>query len=473
MRTKPNNEPEDGDFEDYEDTSEFEFSLLTELTEELTEELARYLGDRWRAEEDNKAIRVNLSLTTALNRIPAKWLDAACQANQLTLQGASRPNRRAKVAALVAALTSEEALRRCVIALPPRARIALRQVIDNGGWMRLADLTRDFGAMDGDGWFWDEAPPTSCLGQLRHRALLFVGRTSLTREGRPGKRTFKVAVVPKDIRDLLKGILSESAIRREDEMAAAQQFTAPEDLLGNALCAAKTHYDVLDWQPPLRLSDAEEFLRYAVQHGLDPFAVWFGIEIFLAFVEVHLHEIQSLDELCGYHISELASSFVDMNYAQRWTLRERRSLIYLVRYLYDHLHARGRILDETHEEVSRACARLVSGKRRLNVIHRPVPLGGELVFTRLNLNTGQVEHYTFNHQRLLMVWAEAFHKDWRTMLSACETVPSGAEKAALIHELIALEPGTCDLIISQADQDDFDRAILWFYDERLLKVSAW
>lgn len=472
MRTKSNDEFEDGDFDDYEDADDFDFESSL-LTDELTEELARYLGDRWRAEEDNKVIRVNLSLTTALNRIPAKWLDAACQANQLTLQGALRPNRRTKVAALVAALTSKEALRRCVIGLPPRARAALRRVIDHGGWMRLADLTRDFGAMDGDGWFWDEDPPTSCLGELRRRALLFVGRTSLTKEGRPGKRLFKVAVVPKDIRDLLKSILSESAICREDEMAAAQRFATVEDLLSDALCAARTHYDVLDWQPPLKLSDVEEFLRYAGQRGLNPLAVWFGIEIFLAFVEVHLHEIQSLDELCGYHISELASSFVDMNYTQRWTLDERRNLIHLVRCLYDYLHERGRVLDETRDEVSQACARLVSGKRRLNLIRRPLPLGGELVFTRLNPNTSQEERYTFNHQRLLMVWAGAFHQDWRTMLSVCETVPSGAQKAALIHELIALEPSICDLIISQADEDDFDRAILWFYDDRLLEVSAW
>jgi len=393
--------------------------------------------------------------------------------NQLTLSSARRPNRRAKVTALAAALTSEETLRRCVAELPPHARIALRQVIDNGGWMRLADLTRDFGAMDGDGWFWDEDPPTSCLGQLRHRALLFIGRTSLTKKGKPGKRTFRVAVVPKDIRDLLKGILSESAIRREDEMAAAQQSAEIEDLLNDALWAAKTYYDALDWQPPLRLSDAEAFLRHASQWGFDPLKAWFGIEIFLAFVEVHLHEIQSLDDLCGYHVSELASSFVDMNYAQRWTLDARRSLVYLVRHLYDHLHARGRILDETRDEVNQACARLVSGKRRLDLIHRPAPLGGELVFARLNPNTGQEERYTFNHQRLLMVWAGAFHKDWRTMLNACATVPDGAEKAALIHELIALEPGICDLLISQADEDDFDRAILWFHRERLLTISAW
>ncbi|MCS6849105.1 MAG: hypothetical protein RMN52_15485 [Anaerolineae bacterium] len=472
MYTKSNDEFEDGDFDDYDDADDFDFASAL-VTDELTDELVRYWGDLRRIEEENKVIRVNLSLTAALNKIPAKWLDAACQANRLALQGNLRKSRRAKVAALVASLTSKDELRRCVTELPPRARAALRRVVDNGGWMRLADLTRDFGSMDGDGWFWDEVPPTSCLGELRRRALLFVGRTSRTKDGKLGKRMFKVAVVPRDIRDLLRSILSEAAICREEEAAFVKRFAKPEDALNDAICAAHGYYDVLDWQPPLERCDVEDFLRYVSRHGFDPVMAWFGIEILLAFIETRLHEIQSLDDLCGYHISELASGFVDMSYMQRWTLDERRNLIHLVRYLYDRLYERGRILVETRDEVRRACARLVSGKRKLNLIRRPPPIGGELIFIRVNPNTGEEERYTFNHQRLLMVWAGAFHQDWRTMLSVCETVPSGAQKAALIHELIALEPSICDLIISQADEEDFDRAILWFYEDRLLELSAW
>lgn len=472
MHTKSNDEFEDGDFDDYDDTDDFDFDASL-LTSELTDELVRYWGDLWRIEEENKVIRVNLSLTTALNKIPSKWLDAACQANRLILQRGRSRSRRAKIAALVAHLTSKDKLRRCVAELPPRARSALRRVVDNGGWIRLADLTRDFGSMDGDGWFWDEEPPTSCLGELRRRALLFVGRTSCTKDGKPGKRMFKVAVVPKDIRDLLLSVFSETPICAEEEATFIQRFATPEDALNDAICAVHGYYDALGWHPPLERSDVEDFLRYVSQHGFDPVMAWFGVEILLAFIETRLHEIQSLDDLCGYHISELTSSFVDMSYMQRWTLDERRNLVHLVCYLYDRLYERGRVLAETREEVRNACARLVSGKRKLNLIRRPPPLGGELIFIRVNPNTGEEERYTFNHQRLLMVWAGAFHQDWRAMLSVCDTVPSGAQKKALIHELVMLEPSICDLIISQADEEDFDRAILWFYEDRLLQLSAW
>lgn len=472
MHTKSDDEFEDGDFDDRDDADDFGLDVSS-LASELTDELVRYWGDRWRIEEENKAICVNLSLATALSKLPSKWLDAACQANRLVLQGERRQSRRAKVTALVARLTSEDELRRCVAELPPRARSALRRVMDNGGWMRLADLTRDFGSMDGDGWFWDEEPPTSCLGELRRRALLFIGRTSRAKDGKPGKRMFKVAVVPKDIRALLLNVLSEMPTVAEEEAALARRLTTPADALNDAIGAARSYYHALGLQLPLVQSDVEDFLRYVGQRGFDPVMAWLGVEILLLFIETHLHEIRSLDDLCGYHVSELASSFIDASYMQRWTLDERRNLIHLVCFLYDRLYERGRILAETRDEVRSACARLVNGKRKLNLIRRPPPLGGELIFIRVNPNTGEEERYTFNHQRLLMVWASAFRCNWHAMLHVCDTLPSGAQKKALIHELIALGPDICDLLISQADDEDFERAIVWFYEDRLLELSAW
>ncbi|MFN4292510.1 MAG: hypothetical protein ACK4JD_00065 [Thermoflexales bacterium] len=472
MHTKPDDEFEDGDFDDRDDADDFGLDASS-LASELTDELVRYWGDRWRIEEENKVICVNLSLAAALSKLPGKWLDAACQANRLVLQGERCRSRRAKVTALVARLTSEDELRRCVAELPPRARSALRRVMDNGGWMRLADLTRDFGSMDGDGWFWDEEPPTSCLGELRRRALLFIGRTSRAKDGKLGKRMFKVAVVPKDIRALLLNVLSEMPTGAEEAAALARRLKTPADALNEAIAAANGYYDVLGLRLPLAQSDVEDFLRYVSRRGFDPVMAWLGVEIFLVFIETRLHEIQSLDDLCGYHISELASSFIDISSMQRWTLDERCDLIHLVRFLYDRLYERGRVLTETRDEVRSACARLTSGKRKLNLIRRPPPLGGEPIFIRFNPTTGEEERYTFNHQRLLMVWAGAFHHDWRAMLSVCDTLPSGAQKKAHIYDLIALEPDICDLILSQADEEDFDRAILWFYEDRLLELSAW
>jgi hypothetical protein len=472
MRSHSDDEFDDGDIDDFNDYDDLEREAAL-LTTELTDEFVRYLSEQWRIDEENKAINVDVSLASALATFPSIWADAACRAHRIHLRGRARQDRRAKLTALIAHLNDSNALARCVRELPAHARAALRCIIENGGWMRLHDLTRDFGSMEGDGWFWDEAPPHSSLGELRRRALLFIGKTGTTKMGKPGKRAFKVAVVPSDMRLAISAALSDPVIRRADENEMAKRFASPEEILADALTAARGYYASMEWEPPLTIEDVEGFLKVTSKAGVNPLLIWFNMGIVIAFIEHMLHEVPDVDHLCGYHISEMASQFVDLHYTQRWTLESRRSLIEVVRKLYQHLHSVGRVSAETLEDIEYACTRLCSSKRRLNVIHRPPPLGGELIFTRVNPNTGDEERYTHNHQRLLLVWATAFHQDWKTMLSVCELVPTGKLKAALIHELIALDPGICDLILSQVDEEDFDRAILWFYEERMLELSAW
>ena len=476
MRSRPEDDFSDGDGEgdDFSDHDRLDWELDSVLdTAELPGDFVHYLAEQWRADEENKAINVHLPLDTALSQCPNAWIDAACRANRVLLRGRTRHDRRAKIAALVASLTDQAALTRSIIELPLHARAALRRILERGGWARLSELTRLFGGMKGDGWFWDEQPPRSSLGELRRRGLLYVGKTSLTRSGEASKRLFKVAVIPQELRQLLQSIIDNSAVRLEEESAIAAKFATPNDLLNDAIECARNHFASLDWHPPIRLTDVELFLTGMCEQGYNPLLAWYAVDILINFIEHHLHEIQAPENLCAYHVSELASSFVDLQYMQRWSLDERRNLIEVVRHLYRHLHADGRVPQESLEEIEDACTRLNNSKRKLNAIHRPPPLGGELIFTRINPNTGDEERYTFNHQRLLMVWAGAFHQDWKTMLSVCATVPTGQGKAALIHELIALDPGICDLIISQADEDDFDRAIQWFYEERMLELSAW
>ncbi|GIV85430.1 MAG: hypothetical protein KatS3mg052_2437 [Candidatus Roseilinea sp.] len=468
MSTQPDDEFGDGYSRDHDD-AEARNRAASPLSEDLAEELRRIA-------EENKAIRVNLSLSAALSRIPNVWLEAICQANCVCPASGRRSGRAARVAALVAHLTEPVALRQCVLTLSPRARVALRCLIHSGGWMHLAELAREFGSTDGDGWSWHQRPPTSCLGELRCRGLVFIGRSSLTREGRAGRRMFKVAVVPRDLRNLLRMIFEKLPVCHEEELVLAQMASKHEQAIQEALSHLDDYYDVynfLNWQPPLEREDAEDFVRHLSQSGFDPELAQAGVEIFLSFVTVRRHEVQSLDDFCGYHLSELVSQFVEEHYDERWSLERRRSSAQCVCWLYERLFERGRILKETRDEVRSACARLLSGKRKLNLIRRPPPLGGEPIFIRVNPNTGEEERYTFNHQRLLMVWAGAFHHDWRAMLSVCDTVPSGAQKKALIHELTALEPDICDLLLSQADAEDFYRAILWFYEDRLLELSAW
>ena len=408
----------------------------------------------------NRAMQVNLPLAEALEALPSPWLDAACQAHQL-----DQRSRGAKLRALASALTDPEALRRCVAQLPLRARRALKRIVDNGGWMRLTDLTREFGRMDGDGWFWDRRPPKSCLGGLCRCALLYIGR-SLIDAGSRRKRWLKVAVIPVELREPIQCALA-SLIAAPSESPPA----AGDDALSDVLFLARLHYDEAEQEPLLDFEEVVAFLRqmHAQSHNL--LSTWAGVEAFLNFASQYAHEIESLDDLCGYHIGELAQNYLDLTPSRGGSMAERRRAIRLVQALYDFLLDRGRVLPETHKLVRKSCARLI--KRGLDAIRRPPPAGGEVILCWVNPDTNREERYTVNHRRVLMAWQCGFDHDWHALLAHCRKVPSGARKADLAREMAAADPIICDLLLSDADHDDLQRAVRWFYEERMLEISVW
>jgi len=174
---------------------------VAELEAHLSAELAVSeveVGDFWREEEDEKPIRPDIALLTALNRVPVQWLNAAAAAFGLP------PVRLRKERArrLAEAMGNPERLRQVLAQVSPEAREALRYVLDRGGWCRLSALTRRFGSQDGDGFWWDKHPPTSPIGQLRARCLLMVGRALLN-----GRR-HRIAVVPRELRAPLAAALA-------------------------------------------------------------------------------------------------------------------------------------------------------------------------------------------------------------------------------------------------------------------------
>lgn len=151
----------------------------------------------WYDKVDEQAIHPKIRLQSGLNRYPAPWLDALYQ----TLRLPPIRLRKDRVAAAAQALLQPDTLRRVVTALPTQARAALLEVLEAGGWIKYGSLSRRFGGEDEDSYFWSEHPPASAIGQLRMRGLLFVGRMAI--DG----RNWKVAVVPLELRDLLKSEL--------------------------------------------------------------------------------------------------------------------------------------------------------------------------------------------------------------------------------------------------------------------------
>lgn len=163
----------------------------------LLEELMEWTMQDRRKKVEDKPIQMNTTLQAALNKQPAVWVEAIYEA--LGLQGARRAKERVKE--IAAKLPEVRFLQEVVARLPEEAHEALRLVLQRAGWIKYGQLTRRFGSDAGDGWFWNERPPTSTLGRLRLHGLLFVGRAALR-----GKR-WKVGVIPVELREPLTRIL--------------------------------------------------------------------------------------------------------------------------------------------------------------------------------------------------------------------------------------------------------------------------
>jgi tetratricopeptide (TPR) repeat protein len=155
------------------------------------------LVGRWRRDQDAKPLSLDTKLQAALNKCPAQWIEGMATTLGYTQKGIKRD----KIAAIIGHLTHRDKLNGVVASLQPQERAALALVMKKD-WAKYGELTRRFGTEEDDGWFWDEEPPTSVVGRLRLRGLLFVGTAGI--QG----RNYKVAVIPIELRPLLHEIMA-------------------------------------------------------------------------------------------------------------------------------------------------------------------------------------------------------------------------------------------------------------------------
>ncbi|MCS6773646.1 MAG: hypothetical protein RMM31_02335 [Anaerolineae bacterium] len=428
---------------------------------------ARLLDPTWLRVESNRSIRLDISVDAALNRASATWLEVLCRANNLC---ARRTNRKTRVRFLLEAITDSEWLRARVRAFSGGAQVMLHSILDSGGWVRLADLSQRFGSARGqllpDDWL------ASSLGELCLRGIVFLGKSVVRAEVRSARRADRVAVIPQDLRSRLRSVLEQSLSLWEEEWLS-EVFSDPAQQLAQALGALERYFDLAEEVRFMPRRAARDFLIQMQREGHPPTRIWELLHVFLIFADRFGHEIRCPDDLCGYHLSEVATHFLDDMFSGRHTLSERRMLVYVVRRLYQHLHRCGEVSSETLKEIESAAARLLASRRHMPIIHRPPPLGGEVLLERLNPFTLRAEQVRHNHLRVALVCNSAFQGDWELMQAACALVVDGARKAALVAEVMALDPPTQEWLVAQGDAEDCERALTWFQEERVLDLSAW
>ncbi|RKO66954.1 tetratricopeptide repeat protein [Desulfofundulus salinus] len=146
---------------------------------------------------EEKPLPVDASLARGLKNMPAHWLEGACI--YYGLEPARQ--RRQREEQLRDFLSRRDNLEKEVGELEEEERELLKYLLQRGGWSRLNAVTRKFGSMEGDGFFWHEREPESFLGFLWSLGLVMVGKAAL--EG----RRVKIATIPLELRQPLKEIL--------------------------------------------------------------------------------------------------------------------------------------------------------------------------------------------------------------------------------------------------------------------------
>ncbi|NLN87171.1 MAG: tetratricopeptide repeat protein [Syntrophomonadaceae bacterium] len=159
-------------------------------------EMDHYTDDMRHAIED-KILPINPRLARGLKNMPVEWINAACQI--YNLQPARRRAEREKQ--LMLHLQEEEVMQYIVNNIEEDERKLLKYLLSHEGWSQTGPITRKFGSMEGDGFYWNADGPYSSLGQLWSMALVFVGRATIN------NRLTKIASIPIELRPLLTRLL--------------------------------------------------------------------------------------------------------------------------------------------------------------------------------------------------------------------------------------------------------------------------
>jgi tetratricopeptide (TPR) repeat protein len=147
---------------------------------------------------EHKRLSPDSALLRGLKNMPSIWLDAICSFFELE-PARYRKDREKQIAKF---LSTPGGVYLAVQKLSDEEQELLRYVLDSGGWVRIGNVTRKFGSMEGDAYFWPEEEPETTLARLWRTALVMVGTTTI------GKQNVRIVTVPADIRESVRDILS-------------------------------------------------------------------------------------------------------------------------------------------------------------------------------------------------------------------------------------------------------------------------
>ncbi len=166
--------------------------------DQLKDDYLDQVEEDLREEVEEKNITPDSTLSRGLKNMPNVWLLKICAIHDI--DPCRLRSQREK--AIIAYLTDPAYLKKTVQELTPNEQELLSYLLNKGGWALLSSVSRKFGKMEGDGFYWEEEKPQSTTGKLWSKGLIMVGKAI------QNNRQVKIAAIPADLRPLLEKILN-------------------------------------------------------------------------------------------------------------------------------------------------------------------------------------------------------------------------------------------------------------------------
>lgn len=178
---------------------ELVYSKYEQLQMPDVDEFLGIYEEKRREKIEEKTLSKDASLSRCLRNMPAGWLNLIC--SYLKIQPARK--RKEREDQIIKKLTQPEILKRILEKRLTEEHLdILRDLLEKDGWTPLNVITRKYGTLEGEGFFWEEKQPFFPLAQLWSNGLVAVGKAIIN------NRRTKIVVIPKEIRETLSHYLT-------------------------------------------------------------------------------------------------------------------------------------------------------------------------------------------------------------------------------------------------------------------------
>jgi|GEM_PF-3472254 len=135
------------------------------------------------------------------------------------------------------------------------------------------------------------------------------------------------------------------------------------------------YHETMDWEPTLKQSQVEGYLQDLQRRGASPddlMTRWDDLGLFHFFLDHYSEEVQTLDDLQPYHLSEWMTDFVRRKMIGTLSLAQKKHALETIQSLYAYLAQTGEIQPRTAQAVTEAVTTITAPPRGLRRIARPL-----------------------------------------------------------------------------------------------------